>query len=166
MGEPARVKAAFASPTPDRARSSSTLAWLMLQAHQDPATPTHPPQKVEGPAQGGHRMEIHSISIGGTESALQSGMCQALPTCKWQVDSRTRAGSQGPERARAQPRSHSSGGEASPRPLTPSSTLSPLPAFLWAPVQGNKSVPFFRASGGGEEGGSGGKKEEARPLES
>ena len=60
-----------------------------------PPGPCHthsPPQQVEGPAQGGCRMEIHSISLRGTESAPQSGMCQALPTCKWQVGSRPREG--------------------------------------------------------------------------
>lgn len=85
MGEPTRVKAAFASPTPDKAGSFSTLVWPMLQAPQDPATPTNPLNRWRGCPRVGAGWKFTPSSASWTESTLQSGTCWELPTAHLQM---------------------------------------------------------------------------------
>lgn len=104
--------------------------------------------------QGESRMEIHPLSPSRVG-------CVALPTCIWQVDL-GHYRSQAPERARAQPRSHSSRGET----LDPDSqsmlSLLPLPSSGPQFKETNLS-PFseHRGVGGKEEVWE--EEEEARP---
>lgn len=156
-------------------RQSQVFLHPGLADAPGPPGPCHthqPPQQVEGLPQGGSRMEIHSIKC--ELDRVHSPEWDVLGTAHCPpADGRWTPGHE--QKAKAQrgqgpnPDHTAAGREADPRPLTPSSMISPVPAFLWAPVQGNKSVPFFRASGvgGGEGEGAGGRRrEEARPLKS
>lgn len=95
-----------APPPRGRAWSSSTLTGV--PASQAPATPAHVPQ-VEGVARGGSSTgnSLYQACALRTESALQRGKGGHCPPhrCRWQVY---------PERGRAEPTSHSSGGSQAP----------------------------------------------------